>query len=321
MAGKNETAQTILKEVISETGNGSWLEADILRKADLLFERQGDLSGQVDFYKSLYEENLQRVKVKSMYAFLLAQSDRLDESKTLYKELLLSSPENDKLRAGFIQLLANQGKNEEALEQLDLMIKQGGVSEELLIQRIDLLTKLNRKDEVEAVIKQIKALIGDTEGDKIRISQIYIQNKLNDQAEAILKEAAGKATAQAAKEALAHFYTTNERKGEAVNMLTKALDGADLGGIIRITNKLAKIGEVEKAYASLRRRNDEFASDSRYLMALCQLSITASMEAECLEKAEDLIHLAKRPQELQNAIKMALKLIVRTDKKLSLIHI
>jgi len=203
LAGKNEVAQATLKGVIAETGNGSWLEADILRKADSLFERQGDLAGQVAFYKSLYEEHKQRVKVKSQYAFLLAQSNEWDQSKALYKELLLSSPENTELRKSFVQLLANQDKSDEALEQLELMIKQVGGSEDLLLQKIHLLVKLDRKKEVEGVIVQIATLGGSSEADKIRISQLYIQNGLKDQAEVLLKEAASESTAQTSKEALA----------------------------------------------------------------------------------------------------------------------
>jgi len=86
-------------------------------------------------------------------------------------------------------------------------------------------------------------------------------------------------------------------------------------GLIRISNTLAKAGELDKSYELLKVRKSDFASDARYLHALCQLSISASREVECLESAEDIVHLAQSSQELEDAIRMALKLILRADKK------
>ena len=313
IAAQSGLAKETFKAVLADTGSDSWLEADILRKIDSLFERQGDLPGQVSFYKALYEDFKQRVSIKSKYAFLLAESDDWDQSLKLYQELLLSAPDNQELRRNFIILLSHNDKNDEALKELDLLIKQAGSTETLLIQRIQLLNKLDRKNEVTKVIEQIANIKGDTESDKISLSQLYAQNGFQAAAKATLEKAAALPNAQLTKEALAQFHLKNNDTEQGITILESMLEGSNLETLLRISNSIARAGEPEKSYAALQKRHSEFSNQATYLHTLCQLSLSTSKEEECVSSALDLVHLAEHEQELLEAIKMAQKVIIRAE--------
>ena len=312
-AEAHEDALTTLKVTLDDTGNASWLEADILRKADSLFDRQGDFAGQINFYKSLYAEHKHRLQIKRKYAFLLAHNDNWEEAEKLFSEMLLSAPDDIQLRKDYILLLTNSEKQTKALSELEHLIKQVGNDQQLLLQKVDLLTQLDRKDEVEAVIKTIDSIAGESESEQIRISQIYLQNGFKEQAEKILTTLAGDDSNLLAKESLASFFLRNERKEEALATLEKATLGADIESLIRITSNIAKAGAPVKAYDILLARSSEFSSDTRYLYGICQLAISSNNEDSALHFSEDILHLATRPQELEDAIKMALKMITRAS--------
>ena len=312
-AEASDDALATLKSTLADTGNASWLEADILRKADTLFDRQGDFAGQISFYKSLFAEHKHRLQIKRKYAFLLAHNDNWEEAETLFSEMLQSAPDDIKLRKDYILLLTNGEKQKKALSELDQLIQQVGNEEALLLQKVDLLTQLKREKEIESVIETIAGIAGESEAEQIRVSQIYQQNGLEEQAEKILLSLAEADSNLQAKESLASFYQRNERKEEALVILKKATDGADLESLIRITSNIAKAGEPEKAYDILLARSSEFSSDTRYLYGICQLAISANKEAEALHFSEDILHLATRSQEIDDAIKMALKMIKRAS--------
>ncbi|MGJ8672794.1 tetratricopeptide repeat protein [Rubritalea sp.] len=310
---KHKEALATLTTTLKDTGNDSWLEEDILRKADSIFDRKGDLPGQIDFYKKLYSEHPYRSNIKSSYAFLLASSDQWGEANKLFKELLQSSPDNHDLRQDYILLLTSADKNQEALEELDLILKQKGNSDNLLLQRIALLKKLERTDEVLSVLELIANAAEETETDQIRIAHLYLQNDLKDQAEEILKAAAAPVDALTAKEALAGYYLTENKTQLAVETLKQALPAADIESLIRLTSSLSNAGEPELAYDSLLESKEAFASDARYLTALCNLAVSAQQEEDSLDYGLDLLHLAERSQELESAIRINLKLIRRSE--------
>ncbi|MFC4992427.1 tetratricopeptide repeat protein [Rubritalea tangerina] len=302
-----------LKTTLNDTGNASWLESEILRKADSIFDRQGDLTGQITFYRELHSSQKHRTNIKQRYAFLLASNDEWDKAESLFAELLQSAPDALQLRKDFIVLLTNSEKFDRALKELDLLIQQQGESEPLLLQRIGLLHQLDRKDEIKPLIQKIEKLVGSAESDQIRVSQIYLQNGLKAEAETLLLNLSQQDSALLSREALASFYIQNEQKQKAIDILTKATRGADIESLIRITTNIATAGAPEKAYSICLNRKNDFASDPRYLHTLCQLAISSNNDEQALPFGEDLIHLAQRPQELDDAIKMAFKLIQRTE--------
>ena len=319
LAGQPTAALETLSAALSEVGLGSWLEAEILQSCDVILSRRGDLELELAFYGELEQQYGQRPAVVKRYAYQLARNERWEEAQERFQSLLRASPRAKGLRQEYVRLLISGERLEEALAELTTLSEQVGYDEELARQKITLLRRLQRSEELREEIENVQRNAGDTPAAHIKSAQLYLRHGFHTEGEQLLLEATAQDASYGAHVLLANHYLKEEREGEAAELLqTVAKEGA-LQSALQAVQKLTLMGRAEEGYAILLGRQAEYGLQGSYLTEMCQLGVRSGRAAEVVPMALDLVNRAQTYAEIKAALLTAGAVITRAGAQEAII--
>ena len=141
--GKIEDAVATYSKVLQSTGQGTWLEREVLAQIDDLFKRDDDFAGLKAFYEKTAAAQPQRTELKKALAHLTADEGKVDEAVTMMRELMKLSPGDRKLRQELVELLAAHEREEEAATELEKLL-EGDKRNAVLWERLAEIRHLGR---------------------------------------------------------------------------------------------------------------------------------------------------------------------------------
>ena len=316
MAGDRESGLKTYEEIMTATGEGTWLEREVLAQIERVFMKEDDVKGLRDYYQKLRERYPRRVSIRKVLARQMALNAELEEAIALFREVLKITPGDLGNREGFIAFLEVNEKWTEAKEELQSLLELRK-KDALLWKRLARLEgKLNNEDGLQAALGKVAELRKETPGGLLATVVLYDQAELADEAEALLRE--GRVAfpdSFEVKEGLASFLMRNKKEEEALALWKAMAMGADRGGLLRVTRSLKRYGKGGLAFDLLGNRLADFDDDPIVLTSYCKLAATVEEAGEALPQGLALVRLAGSPTELESSVRTMLRLLSRAEKR------
>ena len=316
-AGKNDEAAEAYAATLTQVGEGSWLEREVLAQIEKVFRKQDRLADLTSELKKLAEANPRRLLIHRQLAKLEASQGETDAAIGRFREVLKRSPGDRELREEFVRLLSDGERFDDAATELEKMIELAPAEAALQLQLAALRSRQGKPDAVLGALNKAYDLLGKDEGNAIRISSLMFQYAQNEAGEAMLKESIAKQGAgPAPAEALASQYGRLNRKAEALELLKKVGASDDVDVVMRAAGSISALGESGAAFEILSARAEKFSTEARFLAALSQTALAANKPADAVAQAVKLVRLSKQTAEIGENIGLASRVLVAADKVL-----
>ncbi len=310
-AGKNDEAVEAYAATLTQVGEGSWLEREVVAQIEKVFRKQDRLDDLSNEMKKLADAYPQRLLIQRQLAKLEAAQGEMDTAVGRFREVLKRLPGEREVRDEFVRLLVDGERLDEAVVELEKLIELTPADAGLHLQVAGLRSRQNQPEAVLAALRKAHELLGNDEVNGLRIAGLMLQYGLSEPGESLLKNLPG----PSAMEALATHFGRTGRKDEAIELLQKAGAGDDVDGLLRTCGSISGLGESALAFEILAARVEKFSTEPRFLAALVQSALAAGKPAEAVPQALKLVRLAKQSGELAESIGLATRVIIAAENK------
>ncbi len=309
-AEKRDEALSVLEAALGQSGQDSWVEADVLSRLDEVFRREDDLEGLKRRLESLSTTQAQRVNLGIAYARVLGELGEADAAATLFREWLARNPGRRDLQEAYIALLENLDRIPEAATQAQILAKQHPEDQELLIRLASLQERQKDLPAAKATLASYleKSAVNGLapENDHLRVARLYENWGLKEAAKsAYEKLVSAHPQSVSAQEGLAHYLHRSGDDAAALLIWKSLVQKGELEDILRAGQALLAHGLTKEAQALLVTREKDHATQPRYLGLLTQLALTNKESAKAVLWARARLALTGEASGLQEAVKLA----------------
>ncbi|WP_184204770.1 tetratricopeptide repeat protein [Prosthecobacter dejongeii] len=309
-AEKRDEALSVLEAALSQSGQDSWVEADVLSRLDEVFRREDDLEGLKKRLETLSTTQAQRVNLGIAYARVLGELGEADAAATLFLEWLARNPGRRDLQEAYIALLEDLDRIPEAATQAQILAKQHPEDKELLIRLASLQERQKDLPAAQATLASYleKSAVNGLapENDHLRVARLFENWGLKEAAKsAYEKLVSAHPQSVSAQEGLAHYLHRSGDDAAALLIWKGLVQKGDLEDILRAGQALLAHGQAKEAQALLVTREKDHATQPRYLGLLTQLALTNKESAKAVLWARARLALTGEASGLQEAVKLA----------------
>lgn len=324
-SGQSDKAITLWSETLTQTGEGSWLEREILAQIEQGFRRLDRLDLLFDKLEELAKTHPRRLLIHRELAKLEAASGNIDSAIGRFREVLRRSPGEPELREEFIRLLINSERFDDASAELGKMLASTPTNPELHLriaeithQKAELNPDLDKKVASAEILKSLEkahTLLDPNEASGLRIANLMLRYGLAKNGEALLKKLSEQPNATTAPaEALVTEYIRKKHPTKALEILKQLATSPDPETVLRATSNMSTLGDPEIPFNILLSRLPDFPNHSSFLSALCQASLAAKKTTEAIPSALKLVRLSKLSPEIRESTKLASTVIAAAEK-------
>jgi tetratricopeptide (TPR) repeat protein len=282
-ASKKESALAMLATTLSDTGQGTWIEGEVLAQVEAMFRRDENLSGLVKELEKLQAAHPQRTALERQRARVLAELGDKDKALAIYAALLQKTPGQRDLRENYLDLLARFEKFKEAIEQTNVLLEQSPDDRELLIRLATLQERAKDKAASKATLEKFLAAKDTAEFDHLRVARLYESwERVEDATLAYEHMVAAFPESNAAKEAQAHYLHRSGKRDAALAIWRGLAKNGDLAQVMAVGQALMTRLEPQAALEILQTRQPEFAADERFLGLLINAALSAKKPVEAI---------------------------------------
>lgn len=307
---KRDEALAVLEAALVQSGQDSWVEADVLSRLDQVFRREDDLDGLKQRLEALTKVHAQRVNIGLAFARVQGELGDAEAAVKLFRELLARNPGRRDLQEAYLSLLEGLDRIAEAAEQAQVLVKQHPDDKELLIHLATLEQRHKRLPEAQAALTAYleKSVVNGVapENDHLRIARLLENWELKEEAKAAYQKlVAAHPESVSAQEALAH-YLHRSKDDEAALKIWKALvQKGELEDVLRAGQALLAHGLTKEAQELLVTREKDMAEQTRFLGLLTQLALTNKQSDKAVAWSRKRLALTGEASGLQEAVKLA----------------
>ncbi len=314
LANRKSEAAKEYQEILGLAAQDSWLERETLALVNKLFISQDDSDGWKTFLEEAIVATPKRTALQENMAQHLLTTGNIEEAVALYRNLIQTNPGVRGFRESLISLFEQANKNKEASQELTALLEKNQNEPQLWEKLATIHQKLGDQKATTDAIDKAAALMTQDEAGKIQSAQLYLRFQNKETCETILRAAAKEfGPLSEAADNLAVFLAMNGKPEEAVALWIDASKKADRESLLRISRSLSAHGKVVEAYQILADREKEFADDSLVLTALCQAAQLTEKSAQAIPAALTLVKLSIAATDIENSIKVAAALILRSE--------
>ncbi|WP_395735313.1 hypothetical protein [Prosthecobacter sp.] len=282
-ASKKEAALAMMTGTLANTGQGTWIESEVLAQVEAVFRRDENLSGLVKELEKLQAAHPQRTALERQRARLLAELGEKDKSLAAYASLLQKTPGQRDLRESYLDLLARFEKYKDAIDQTHVLLEQSPDDRELLIRLATLQESAKDKPASKATLEKFLAAKGAAEFDHLRVARLYESwDRAEDATQAYERMVAAFPDSAAAKEAQAHYLHRSGRRDAALAIWRALAKNGDLPQVMAVGQALMTRLESQAALEVLQQRQAEFAGDDRFLGLLINAALSVKKPVEAI---------------------------------------
>ncbi|WP_294396713.1 hypothetical protein [Prosthecobacter sp.] len=317
-ATKKEAALALLASTLADTGQGTWIEGEVLAQIEAMFRRDENLSGLVKELEKLQSAHPQRTALERQRARVLAELGEKDKALAIYATLLQKTPGQRELRESYLDLLARFEQFKEAIAQTNVLLEQSPDDRELLIRLATLQERAKDKAASKATLEKYLAAKDTAEFDHLRVARLYESWERGDDATlAYERMVAAYPESNAAKEAQAHYLHRSGKRDAALVIWRDLAKNGDLSQVMAVGQALMTRLESQTALEVLQARQAEFAKDERFLGLLINSAISSKKPGEAIPWALARVQATSDVSHLDDALRQAVACLKADESKLA----
>ena len=307
---KRDEAMNVLEAALAQSGQDSWVEADVLSRIDQIYHREDDIETLKTKLQALVTAHPQRAAVAMQLARVQAELGAKEEAAKIFAGLLARNPGRRDLQEAYISLLESMERVPEAVAQAQVVVTQNPDDRESLIRLATLQQRDGNTDAAQAsldtYLKKSASKGAIPEHDQLRVARLLENWEIKDAARKAYETLqAAHPESISAREELAH-YLHRSGDDDAALLIWQAL--AKTGGVedmLRIGQALIAHGKARQAQDILAVRQADFAAQPRYLALLAQCALTNKDPENALKWSRARLALITDDTGLQDAVKQA----------------
>lgn len=313
-AGNRDAALEIYTKSLEASGQGSWLEKEVLSQIEQVFRREDNVSGLKAYLIKLSEEHPQRVGLLKRQARVHGQLAETDEAIETFRKILQLTPGDRANREAFVDLLGRLERYETAVEQMQALVDLHPDDGELLAQLAMRQHAAKQADAAEETALKYLEQSDKSEYSYLRAARLLEQFERSSAAtDVYAKLSEAFPDSVGVREAQASFLHRDGKK-EASVAAWKAIAETGTGlDAIRAAKALSSYGDRETAFEILKGRVDDFGTDFLFLGQLCTEAAAVEKFDEAVPWIESRIILADTPTRLFEAIRQAVSIVTRIE--------
>ncbi len=314
--GSRDDSSRTYEKALQLTGQGTWVEGEVLARIEQGYRREDDLEGLAAKLKDLVQDQPARVKLAERLARTLADLGKTDEAVKIYQDLLARTPGQQSVREGFLNLLEAANRLPEAIEQAKTLRDQNAGDKEWLIRLAALQHRAKDEAAAQASLDAYLAAAGTGEAERLRVARTLETWELKDaarQAYENLVKAHGDSLS--ARESQAQFLHRIEEREAALAIWRDIAMKGSLEDALHVAQTLGARLESETALELLMARLDKAANDPRLLTALCTAAAGAKEFDKAMPWAMERVRLARGITDVEQSVKDASMIIRNAGKE------
>ncbi|HEX2748593.1 MAG TPA: tetratricopeptide repeat protein, partial [Verrucomicrobiales bacterium] len=309
-AGQRDKALETFAACLADTGEGSWLEKEILGQMEKLFRREDDVAGLKDYFAGLLPKHSRRAGLQRAQARLLMETGETDAAIACGRALMALSPGDRAVREEFIALLTGAGRAVDAIPQVEQLLHHTPDDLELRLTLADL--KYTAKDAPGALaeLRVYEQKAASQEGTPLRVAGLLDRYGMADDAIQTLRTALARTPNQPELQLmLASLLHSSGKKEEALAEWHRLASDGSLPIVQQTARAMHSRGEGAAAWQVMQAASSKAGNDAIFLSLLCSLADNAERAREAGPLALRLVELSKSTADLNSALEVALRVI------------
>ncbi len=292
-----------LREAFGLTGQGSWLQRDLLARIEQLFRGADDMQGLCALYESMLEERIGDPALLRAYADALATYGKDEKALETARELVRLMPDRREVKEWYIGMLLDQGCREEAIGLVKGFLERYPDDNAL---RMQLAAIHHGADEDEKAVEWVRAFVEHSKkevSDYLQAARMLARYGLDNEATFIYLDLLNAyPKSMEAREAIARHLGSMGQTTLAWKHYEEMGKTCDLDTLLRLVSSLQATRDVKGALVLLERRKDDFDGDFRFATAFFEVAGSLDKTEACLEYGLKRVDLAQTLEEREVAV-------------------
>ncbi len=303
-----------LCEAFILTGQGSWLQRDVLARIEQLFRGADDMAGLCDLYASMLEENAGDPTLLRAHADALAAYGEDEKALETARELVRLMPDQREVKEWYVGMLLDQGRTGEAVGLLEDFLKRFPDDNAL---RMRLAAVHHQAEEDGKAVEWLRAFVEHSNKevpDYLQAARMLARYGLGNEATFIyldLLNAYPKSLE--AREAIARHLGSMGHTTLAWTHYEMLGETCDLDTLLRLASSLQATRDANGAFTLLDNRQDDFDGDFRFATAFFDAAGSLDKTEKSLEYGLKRIDLAQTLEEREIAVSAMVYWIKRQE--------
>ncbi|MBN2703820.1 MAG: hypothetical protein JXR23_06375, partial [Pontiellaceae bacterium] len=294
-----------LCEAFASTGQGSWLQRDLLDRIETLYRTADDLMGLANCCEGMLLRWPDNPELRRAYAGSLLACRKDEEALEVARELIRLVPDSQEIKEWYVGVLQDLDRYDEAAAMLEGFLERFPDDNAL---RLQLASIHQLREDDPKTIEYILAYLEHSKqeaADYLMAARTLARYDLNDEATTIFLEMLGKwPDSLEGREAVAmHMsrksYLHLELAWKHYEWLAKA---CDLETLLRLDSALKAARRPDWALNLLDMRSADFSGEYRYASARYETIASMENPEGLLEQGLRCVDLAGSIEEIQSSV-------------------
>ncbi len=314
-AGQRQKAIAVYASTLSESGQDTWLEREILAQIEQIFRVEDDLAGLKKQYAALIATYPKRVGLQRRRCRLLADLGEHDEAIKGYRAILELTPGDRGNREEYVDMLCRIGRHESAVKELEALCRQNPKDAELQVRLAKTLHEAKQPDKAVEAVRQYCKISDQSEYAYLRAARLLESFGDKENAKTFYKTLVEKfPDSPSAQEAHAVFLYANGRKESGLAIWKKLMEKADVNHTLSIARALETRGEDATVLELLKNRQKDFGDEPLFLAQLVNTALRLKQFEQAVPWAERRVKVSKNVTELEGAVSQIVTACQQSDQ-------
>lgn len=313
--GERDQAVEIYQETLKLSGEGSWLEREIIAQIEGLFNREDNLQGLKEKLEALSKLYPQRLQITQKLADTHSNLGSHKEARELYLEIIKRSPDNKSLKKSLLQALEKAQDYKASKSLIESMLKISPDDLELYVKLAEVFDKLAQKSDAFKALQTFKDKADKNVANALRHANLVRKLQNNEETFKVYVRLVQEfPNSEEVCFVTSEYFNTIGKKDEAMALWQKLAKSESIETISRLLESLLFYNEHAFALELVHARLESLKTNLTFTgiaIKVSQANKESGLEMKLCERA---LLLASSPIEIDNAVTQLSRVLVKYKK-------